>query len=57
MGIEASGAIAEAIAAHRDWIAAEVLASSLSDGPLDDARATEDLAIEGTPVRISVRPA
>ena len=57
VGIEASGAIAEAIAAHRDWIAAVVLASSLSDGHLDDARATEDVAIEGTPVRISVRPA
>ena len=57
VGVEASGEVAEAIGAHRDWIAAEVLASSLSDGPLDGATGTEDVTVEGTPVRISVRPA
>ena len=57
VGVEASDEVAEAIGAHRDWIAAEVLASSLSDGSLDDATATEDVTVEGTPVRISVRPA
>ena len=57
VGVEASDEVAEAIGAHRDWIAAEVLASSLSDGPLDGATGTEDVTVEGTPVRISVRPA
>jgi isoleucyl-tRNA synthetase len=56
LGVEANGPPAEALAAHRDWIAAEVLAASLVDGPIEGATAFAEVAIDGTPVRLCLRP-
>ena len=57
LGIESDGAVAEALAAHRDWIAAEVLATSIEAGPADGATVSEDVSVDGVGARISLRPA
>jgi isoleucyl-tRNA synthetase len=53
LGIEAEGGPAEALAAHRDEIAAETLATSIVEGAVDGHR--EERSIEGIPVTVSVR--
>jgi len=55
LGVEADGAVAEALASHREWIASEVLATSVTDGAVRDAAATDDVEIEGTQVGLSLR--
>jgi pilus assembly protein CpaE len=53
LGITAEGAAADALAAHRDEIASETLATSIVEGTVDGHR--EERSIEGTPVAVSVR--
>jgi isoleucyl-tRNA synthetase len=55
LGIETSGPVAEALGTHRDWIASEVLATSIVDGAVDGETASEDVSVEGTNARISLR--
>jgi isoleucyl-tRNA synthetase len=55
LGISSTGPVAAAVAAHRDWLAAEVLASSVVDGPVDGATASEDVSVEGTASTITLR--
>ena len=57
LGIEASGPVAEALATHRDWIASEVLATTIVDGAVDGAAASEDVSVEGAAARITLRVA
>jgi isoleucyl-tRNA synthetase len=53
LGITAEGAAADALAAHRDEIASETLATSIVEGTVDGHR--EERSIEGTTVVVSVR--
>jgi isoleucyl-tRNA synthetase len=57
LGIETSGPVAEALAGHRDWIASEVLATSVVDGAMDGATASEDVSVEGMAAQITLRVA
>ena len=57
LGIARAEPVADALAAHRDWIASEVLATSIVDGAVDGATASEDVSVEGTPARITLRVA
>jgi isoleucyl-tRNA synthetase len=56
LAIEAAGDVADALAAHKDWIGGEVLAARLElDTPgWPDAQRVEG-AIEGSPVRLALR--
>ena len=49
---QVAGELAEAIAAHRDWIAAEVLANSLE--PADDLANGTEVSISGETVKIDI---
>ncbi|HWV24148.1 MAG TPA: isoleucine--tRNA ligase [Thermomicrobiales bacterium] len=49
---QVSGEMADAIAAHRDWIAAEVLAASLE--PADDLTDGTDVTISGETLKVSI---
>ena len=55
LGIEADGAVADALAAHSDWIASEVLATSIEDGSVDGASASEEVSVDGNGARITLR--
>jgi isoleucyl-tRNA synthetase len=55
--IEASGDAAEAIRAHRAWIAGEVLASGIDDGAPPSGTHVERHEVEGWPVVIGLRKA
>jgi isoleucyl-tRNA synthetase len=57
LGIEASGAVAEALAVHRDELAAEALAVEVIEGPLAEAVYRDEGSIDGLPVVISLRRA
>jgi isoleucyl-tRNA synthetase len=57
LGVDASGPVAKALGAHRDWIASEVLAASIVDGPAEGATASEDVSVEGGQARITMRVA
>src|SRR5207302_1453645 len=46
LGLEASGALASAIAAFHDFIAMETLAVELTDGAVPDASSTEETTLE-----------
>jgi isoleucyl-tRNA synthetase len=54
--VEASGSVADALAAHREELAGETLAVSLSDDPIPDGFRAE-AEIEGTPITITLRRA
>jgi isoleucyl-tRNA synthetase len=54
LGIEADGPVAEAIEAHRPWIAGEVLAVWVEMGPIPEAEPRE---IDGHAIRLAVRRA
>jgi isoleucyl-tRNA synthetase len=56
LGVEASGPLAEALATHRDDIAGETLATSISDTALQGGY-RQASTVEGNPVIISVRMA
>jgi isoleucyl-tRNA synthetase len=55
LAVETSAEPAEALAAHRDEIAAETLATSLATSGVEGFRVEGDL--EGTPVVVSLRRA
>jgi isoleucyl-tRNA synthetase len=55
LGVETSGEPADALAAHRDEIAAETLATSVATSEVEGFRLEGDL--EGTPVVVSLRRA
>ncbi len=55
LAVETSGEPAEALAAHRDEIAAETLATSVETSEVEGFRLEGDL--EGTPVVVSLRRA
>jgi isoleucyl-tRNA synthetase len=55
LGVSGAGDVADAVGAHREWIAAEVLASSVQDGPFGDAAASADVDVDGSPVGLSLR--
>src|SRR5207247_1104704 len=53
LGIQTSGDLARAVAAHRDEIAGETLATGLTDGAVAGFR--QEASIEGWPVTITLR--
>ena len=55
LGLRASGDLAEAIALHRDAIAAEVLAMQVLDGALEDALASTSVDVDGSALGVSLR--
>jgi isoleucyl-tRNA synthetase len=59
LAVEASGRAAEAVAAHREWIAGEVLAVRLEDGAAEgwDGAQRERAELDGMEVGITLRPA
>jgi isoleucyl-tRNA synthetase len=56
-GVGADGDVAEALEAHRDLIAGEVLAVDLGPGPVDGRTFAADAELEGRSVRIELRRA
>jgi isoleucyl-tRNA synthetase len=50
--LDAAGVVADAITAHRDWIASEVLATSLEVGLVDDDAST--VTVDGTDLRVTI---
>jgi hypothetical protein len=57
LGIFSEGEITEAVAAHRDYIARETLASTLEAEPLAESSYKESAAIEDMMVEVSLRKA
>jgi isoleucyl-tRNA synthetase len=57
LGIQTSGDLARAFSAHRDDIAGETLATSLSDELVADAAFSQETSIEGWPVTITLAKA
>jgi isoleucyl-tRNA synthetase len=59
LGLDTSGDIAEAVAAHREWIAGEVLATRLEDGSGEgwEGARHERAELDGVEVTISLRRA
>jgi isoleucyl-tRNA synthetase len=57
LGIQTTGNLARALAAHRDEIAGETLAINLTDEAVDGAEASQEASIEGVAVTISLRKA
>jgi isoleucyl-tRNA synthetase len=55
LGLEVSGEAAEALAAHRDYVAAETLADSVVDGSVDGPR--QEARIEAIDVVVTLRKA
>jgi isoleucyl-tRNA synthetase len=55
LGIEPGGDLARALAAHRDEIAGETLATGLTDGAVAGADFRQEASIEGWPVTITLR--
>jgi isoleucyl-tRNA synthetase len=55
LGLRVEGPAAEALDAHRAWIAAETLAVEVVDGAAPDATFEQTNEIEGAPVEVSLR--
>src|SRR4029453_12530070 len=55
LGLRVEGPAAEALDAHRVWIAAETLAVEVVDGAAPDATFDQTFEIEGAPVGIRLR--
>ena len=55
LGLETTGEVAAAFAAHRDYVAAETLAAELFDVRLEDAAYRQAAEVEGTPVALTLR--
>ncbi len=53
LGVETSGEVADALAAHRDYVAAETLAIEVQVGASDGF--LQEAEIEGVPVKVTVR--
>jgi isoleucyl-tRNA synthetase len=47
--------VRDAIRAHRDWVAGEVLATEVEEGPVPGGRPSERRDIDGRPVAVAVR--
>jgi len=56
-GVRSGGDVADALEAHRDLIAGEVLARELVSGPVPDATFANETELEGSAVRIELRRA
>jgi isoleucyl-tRNA synthetase len=57
LGLQVDGPAAEALDAHRAWIAAETLAVEVVEGTASDATFEQTLEIEGARVRVGLRRA
>jgi isoleucyl-tRNA synthetase len=55
VGLGAAGALADAIAAHRDAIASEVLAAAVLDGPLAGVSTPTVVDVDGSALSVSLR--
>jgi isoleucyl-tRNA synthetase len=55
VGLGAAGALADAIAAHRDAIASEVLAAAVIDGPLAGVSTPTVVDVDGSALSVSLR--
>jgi isoleucyl-tRNA synthetase len=55
LALTVEGALAEALAAHRDVIAAETLATDIVEGPDEGATYRQTLELDGGPIAVSVR--
>jgi isoleucyl-tRNA synthetase len=55
LAVEASGEVAEALRAHREWIAGETLATAVREGTMDDAAHRERRDIDGVSVEVALR--
>jgi len=53
---EGDAQVMEAVKAHLDYVASEVLAVQCEGGGLDHPLATEELDLNGHPCRVSIRP-
>ena len=56
LGIESDVGVRAAVAAHRDYLAAEALALEVLDRPVDHPARSTELSIDGAAVRLSLRP-
>ncbi len=57
LGVEAGGSLAEALAAHRDYVANETLAVEIVEGPLPDAALRAEVELDGLDAAFGVRRA
>jgi hypothetical protein len=57
LGLRLEGPAAEALGAHRDWIAAETLAVDVVDGAAPGATFERTFEINGAAVGVSLRQA
>ncbi|MGH2573776.1 MAG: isoleucine--tRNA ligase, partial [Actinomycetota bacterium] len=57
LGIDAADEVWEVVASHRDELRAEVLATEVVDEPVGDPMVEEEVAVEGYPIRLSLRRA
>jgi len=57
LGLRVEGPAAEALDAHRAWIARETLAVEVVDGTAPDATFGQTFEIQGARVRVSLRRA
>ncbi len=57
LGVEAGGALAEALDRHRDHVASETLATSVRDAAIEDAAYRQEAEIDGSPVTVTLRRA
>jgi isoleucyl-tRNA synthetase len=55
LAVLATGRVAEALGAHRDWIAGETLAVDIAEGAMEDAAHHERGEIDGATVEIGLR--
>jgi len=57
LGVAATGEVAEALAAHRAFVAAETLATEIRDEPLPEPEHRAEAEIEGSAVTVTLRRA
>jgi isoleucyl-tRNA synthetase len=57
LAVKAAGRIAEAVRAHRTWIAGETLAVDIREGALENPTREERGEMDGAPVEIGLRKA
>ncbi|HZD17844.1 MAG TPA: class I tRNA ligase family protein, partial [Actinomycetota bacterium] len=57
LGVETSGALADALAQHRDYVSAETLATTLREEAVDQPLGRRSSTVEGTAVTVTLRRA
>ena len=57
VGIDSTGEVAAAVGGRRDYLAGEVLATSVLEGELDGADGSTDVTLDGQSVRLTLRRA